>query len=172
MRIVRAAAVGAVLLTGLGGSSARAQDTRFGTFAFEDTVRVPGTAEAAFDAFVNVNAWWDHRFSESPARFFIEPKPGGGFWELFDNKGNGVRHATVIYVQRPSTLRMEGPLGLSGNAVQMVFTLQFSPVDDSTAVYLDVHVAGEVRPEWPAAVKQVWRHFMERYQAYVTGRLE
>jgi hypothetical protein len=169
MGIVKTALLCAVSLAGLATRIAEAQEVSYGTFAFQDSVRVPGSTEAAFDAFVDVNAWWDHRFSENPAKFFIEPRAGGGFWELFDEQGNGVRHATVIYVQRPHTLRLEGPLGLSGNAVQMVFTLQFSPVADSTAVHLDVHAAGEVRPEWPAGVKQVWRHFMERYQAHVAG---
>lgn len=150
--------------------AARAQETPYGAFAFRDSVTVPGAPSAAFDAFVDVNAWWDHRFSERPARFYIEPKAGGGFWELFDEQGNGVRHAEVIYVQRPEILRMEGPLGLSGSAIQMVFTLRFSPAGDSTAVRLEVHAAGEVHPGWPDTVRGVWRHFLERYAAYVSGR--
>jgi len=179
MGVVPSAAVCAALLAVAVAASAGAQEVPYGAFAFQDSVRVPGSAEAAFDAFVNVNAWWDHRFSESPARFYIEPRAGGGFWELFDAKGNGVRHATVIYVQRPEILRMEGPLGLSGNAIQVVFTLSFTPVMDSaavaldsTTVHLDLHAAGEVQPGWPGIVRQVWRHFLERYQAYVLGRLE
>jgi hypothetical protein len=172
MGFVPRSALCAALLALAVAASARAQEVPYGAFSFQDSVRVPGSAEAAFDAFVDVNAWWDHRFSTSPARFYIEPRAGGGFWELFDEQGNGVRHATVIYVQRPETLRMEGPLGLSGNAIQVVFTLSFSLVGDSTTVHLDVHAAGEVQPGWPGIVRQVWRHFLERYQAYVAGRLE
>lgn len=156
-----------------GPSGAAAQDAACGVFVFHDSVTVPGSAEQAFDGFVDVNAWWDHRFTESPARFFLEPKAGGGFWELFDGEGNGVRHAEVIYVQRPEVLRMEGPLGLSGNAIVMVFTLQFSERGDSTVVALDVHGAGEVHEGWPDLVRSVWRHFLvERYQPFMEGRLE
>jgi hypothetical protein len=153
-------------------AAAAAQEAAYGTFVFHDTVTVPGTAAAAFDRFVDVNAWWDHKFSQSPARFFIEPRAGGGFWELFDEGGNGVKHAEVIYVQRPGILRMEGPLGLSGNAIQLVCTLQFTARGDSTVVALEVHGAGEVRAEWPGLVRSVWRHFLvERYKPYSEGRL-
>jgi hypothetical protein len=148
------------------------QEVPYGAFVFADSVMVPGAAERAFDAFVDVNAWWDHRFSESPARFYIEPKAGGGFWELFDDQGNGVRHATVIYVQRPSILRMEGPLGLSGNALQMVYTLSFTPAGDSTMVGLEVHGAGELHAGWTDIIQRTWHHFLaERFKPYVEGRL-
>jgi len=165
-----ALAVGAVVIA---VGAVQAQEVPYGAFVFRDSVTVPGGAERAFDAFVNVNAWWDHKFSEKPARFYIEPKAGGGFWELFDEGGNGVRHATVIYVQRPDILRMEGPLGLSGNAIQLVSTLEFTPRGDSTAVSLELHGAGEVREGWPELVRSVWHHFLaERYKPYVEGRLD
>ena len=129
-------------------------------------------SEAAFNRFVDVNAWWDHKFSETPARFYIEPKAGGGFWELFDDRGNSVKHAEVIFVRRPSPLRTEGPLGLSGNAVQQVFTLAFAGRGDSTVVSLEVHLAGELQAGWRELVQQVWHHFLaERYKAYCEGRL-
>ena len=153
-------------------SGVEAQETPYGAFVFRDSVTVPGSAARAFDAFVDVNAWWDHRFSETPARFFLEPKAGGGFWELFDDQANGVRHAEVIYVQRPEILRMEGPLGLSGNAIHLVFTLEFAEREDSTLVVLETHGAGEVREGWPRLVQSVWHHFLaERYKPYVEGRL-
>jgi len=155
------------------GEAVRGQEVPFGAFVFRDSVTVSGPAERAFDAFVNVDAWWDHRFSEKPARFYIEPKVGGGFWELFDADGNGVRHATVLYVRRPTVLRMEGPLGLSGNAIQLVFTLEFTPRGDSTVVSLETHGAGEVHEGWPDLVRSVWHHFLaERYKPYVEGRLD
>jgi hypothetical protein len=161
-----------VLGLGLGVGEATGQEPAYGAFVFHDTVTVPGTSAAAFDRFVDVDAWWDHRFSENPVRFYIEPKPGGGFWEIFDDQGNGVRHAEVIYVQRPGILRMEGPLGLSGNAIQLVVTLEFTARGDSTVVALEVHGAGEVRERWPQVVRSVWHHFLaERYKPYSDGRL-
>jgi hypothetical protein len=152
-------------------AAAAAQGAAYGAFAFHDTVTVPGAPEAAFDRFVDVNAWWDHKFSAAPARFYLEPKAGGGFWELFDDRGNGVRHAEVIYVQRPGILRIEGPLGLSGHAIQLVATLRFTAQADSTVVALEVHGAGQVHEGWPELVRSVWHHFLaERYKPYSEGR--
>ncbi len=160
-------------LTAMPAAPVAAQASSYGTFAFHDTVTVPGDAGTTFDRFVDVNAWWDHRFSEAPARFYIEPKPGGGFWELFDEAGNGVRHAVVIAVQRGALLRMEGPLGLSGKALHMVYSIGFTARGDSTMVSLEVRGAGELDPAWPAVVQGVWHHFLaERFKPYAEGRLE
>jgi hypothetical protein len=133
---------------------------------------VPGGPEDTFDAFVDVDAWWDHRFSESPAQFHVEPRPGGGFFEIFDDGGNGVRHATVIVADRGKLLRMEGPLGMSGYALHMVYTLEFEGLEDSTRVRLDVRGAGELDPAWPGVIQGVWHHFLaERFLPFMAGEL-
>lgn len=94
---------------------------RYDIFSFDKEVTLPGTPEQIFDAATgDISGWWDHSFSEKPKKFFIEAKPGGGFWEIFDDEGNGVLHATVIYSQRGKMIRFDGPLGLSGRAVQIV----------------------------------------------------
>ena len=160
-------------LTAVAVTPAAAQTPPFGAFAFVDSVTVPGEPGAVFDQFVSVDAWWDHRFSEAPAQFYIEAKPGGGFWELFDDAGNGVRHATVIAVQRGAMLRMEGPLGMSGKALHMVHSLDFTRQGDSTLVHLEVRGAGELDPEWPGLIQGVWHHFLaERFKPYAEGRLD
>lgn len=90
--------------------------------------------------------------------------------EAFDDKGNGAWHATVIYAERPKRLRFNGPLGLSGSAVDVVTSLDFEPTDRGTRVKLSVHAAGEYHKDWPAAVEGVWRHFLvERFLPYVTA---
>ncbi len=53
----------------------------------------------------DTNDWWDHSFAENPEKLFIEARPGGGFYEIFDTQGNGARHATVIYAERGKMLR-------------------------------------------------------------------
>ncbi len=32
------------------------------------------------------SAWLDHSFSDKPLKIFIEARPGGGFYEIFDRK--------------------------------------------------------------------------------------
>jgi len=144
----------------------------YGAFTFKDSVQVPLSPTGAFDAFLQVDEWWDHRFSQNPARFYIEAKPGGGFFEVFDESGDGVKHAEVIFVERGKTLRMRGPLGLSGFALDMVYTLEFQAFDSGTWVVLEVRGAGELQEGWPETVQGVWHHFLvERFGPWAGGTL-
>ncbi len=143
---------------------------KYDVFSFEKEVTLPGTPEDIYDAATgDISAWWDHSFSENPVEFIIEPYPGGGFWEIFDEEGNGVLHATVIYADRGKILRFVGPLGLSGKAINIVISYDFQPVgEDSTLFKVSVHAAGEVEEGVPAIVESVWDHFIfERFKPYV-----
>lgn len=155
------------------GQDAQRPETRpYGSFAFKDSVQVPLSPGEAFDRFLQVDAWWDHRFSENPSRFYIEAVPGGGFYEIFDDSGNGVKHAEVIFVDRGKTLRLRGPLGLSGFALDMVYTLEFQASETGTWVRLDVRGAGELEEGWATSVQGVWRHFLaERFLPFAQGTL-
>ena len=143
---------------------------KYDVFSFDKEVTLPGTPETIFDAVTgDISGWWDHSFSDSPKKFFIEARPGGGFWEIFDEKGNGVLHATVIYSDRGKILRFNGPLGLSGKAIQVVTTYTFNPVSsDSTMFKVSVHAAGEVDEGVPEIVESVWNHFIfEQLKLYI-----
>jgi uncharacterized protein YndB with AHSA1/START domain len=145
-------------------------DVRYDVFSFEKEVILPGTPEIIFDAVTgDISGWWDHSMSENPKAFYIDPFPGGGFYEIFDDEGNGVLHATVIYADRGKLLRFDGPLGLSGMAIQFVTTYQFDPVGtDSTLLKVSVHAAGEMNETIPSIVESVWEHFIfEQLEPYV-----
>lgn len=144
--------------------------SRYNIFSFEKEVTLPGTPVQIFDAATgDISGWWDHSFSENPKKFFIEAKPGGDFYEIFDDEGNGVLHATVIYSKRPEMIRFDGPLGLSGRAVQVVTTYKFSESGkDSTLMKVSVHGSGEMEEGMPAIVEKVWEHFIfERFKPYI-----
>jgi hypothetical protein len=158
---------GAVLLASvvLSPGSARADKRVLSSGAFEVVQRVelPGSPEVIFDAVTgDISGWWDHTFSGDPARLYIEPKVGGGFWELFDEEGNGVRHAVVIGCERGKMLRLEGPLGFAGHALSMVHTFDFNAIDggERTELVVTVHGAGELEEGWVEAVEGVWHHFI------------
>jgi len=140
-------------------------------FSFQHQVTVPVEPASAYDlATGDISDWWDHTMSEHPVQLCIEPRVGGSFWELFDDAGNGVRHAAVTYAQRGQRLRLEGPLGLAGNAIQLVSTYDFAPsAAGGTTLTLTVNAAGQILPEWPGLVSQVWQHFLTRYQEYVVA---
>ena len=149
------------------------RDLTSGAFEVKHIITLPGTPEAVFDAVTgDISQWWDHSFSESPLKFYIEPRPGGGFYEIFDEQGNGVKHAEVILCDRGKILRFDGPLGLSGMAIKVVSTYELEPEgSDSTRFTLTVHAAGESKEGLAEIVDKVWYHFLfERLKPYLINR--
>jgi uncharacterized protein YndB with AHSA1/START domain len=143
---------------------------RFIDFSLDQELVLPGPPEEIWDAMTgDISGWWDHSFSEKPKKLYIEPKPGGGFYEIFDDAGNGALHATVIYAERGKRLRLNGPLGLSRMPLEMVYTLDLEPVDaGQTRLKLHVHGGGPIDANTIEAVKKVWNHFLvERFKPYI-----
>jgi hypothetical protein len=156
-------------------STAQEAKARYDVFSFEKQITLPGTTTQIYDAITgDISGWWDHSFSEKPYKLYIDAVPGGGFYEIFNAGGDGVKHATVIYSDRGKMLRFDGPLGLSGKAVQMVTTCVFTAAgSDSTTLKLAVHGAGEVDEGLPAIIESVWHHFLvERFKPYVEGGMK
>lgn len=144
-------------------------------FSFQKEVTLPGTPNDIWNIVTgDISGWWDHSFYDKPVKFYIDPKPGGGFWEIFDEEGNGVLHATVIYADKGKLLRFEGPLGLSGKAIQVVTTYQFeSSGNDSTKFIVSLNAAGQVEEGIPAIVEKVWDHFIfDRLEPFVNSNYQ
>jgi hypothetical protein len=166
----RIVASAALALMFAGGALADHKPISTGAFEITNRVILPGTPEEIFDVVTgDISAWWDHTVSESPVKLYIEPKPGGGFWEIFDEDGNGVLHATVTAADRGKLLRFVGPLGLAGNGIEMTHTYEFSKVDDNnTVLKLTVRAHGHVEQGWAETVDGVWQHFLhEQLKPYV-----
>lgn len=142
----------------------------YGAFSINHEIQLPGKPEDIYDAITGeISDWWDHSFSEKPEKFYIDAKPGGGFYEIFDESGDGVLHATVIAAQRGKLLRFDGPLGLSGKAIKLVTTYDFKTIgSDSTLLKVTVKCSGEYDPSWPSLVENVWKHFIfEQFKPYI-----
>ena len=140
-----------------------------GGFEVTHQLVVAGTPTQVFDMITgDLKPWWDHTFIEHPTALYVEPWPGGGFYEIFDGVGNGVRHAMVTWAERGRRLRLEGPLGLAGNGVVFVSTYDLSAQGtDSTAIHFKSSFAGKVEKGWAGSVDGVWEHFLfERLKAY------
>lgn len=149
-----------------------AESVDTGGFAFTIARTVPGSPRATYDALTgDISGWWDHTFSGNPYRLYIEARPGGGFYELFDESGDGVRHAVVTAAERGALLRFEGPLGLAGHALHMVATYELAEVGlegASTELTVTVRAAGEMQEGWAETVEDVWHHFIdERFVPYM-----
>jgi len=153
------------------GSSAQAEVKllAYGGYSIELEVILPVSPNVAYDAATgDIGAWWDHSFSQHPKRLYIEAKPGGGFYEIFDDTGNGVQHAVVNYADRGKLLRFTGPLGFSGNALDAVITYEFKPEGNGTRMHVTVNMVGQISNEDAQAADQVWHHFIaDRLKAYI-----
>ncbi|MCT4644483.1 MAG: hypothetical protein N4A74_05795 [Carboxylicivirga sp.] len=138
------------------------------SFSFVIETILPGTSIKVYDHLTgDISAWWDHTFTNNPSKLYIEAKPGGGFYEIFDESGDGVRHAVVTGAHRGKLLRMEGPLGLAGHALTLVTTYHLSEQNDSTILKVEVHGSGEFNKEWPEVIENVWNHFIiEQFKPY------
>lgn len=164
-----------LLLTLSVGCSRGTKEGQAGTFQFEMNFDYPGDPGFVYDHLTgDISAWWDHSFSQHPYKLYIEPKPGGGFYEIFDESGDGARHASVILARRGEMLRMEGPLGLSGTALTLICTYSLqSSGEDGTLLTLQVNGSGEFAKETPEVVRQVWEHFLwEQFRPYIAEKYE
>jgi uncharacterized protein YndB with AHSA1/START domain len=148
---------------------AETKELKTGAFQVHQELILPASREAVFDAVTgDISGWWDHSFSAHPKKLYVEPKPGGGFWEIMNDRGDGVLHATVIYSERGKTLRFRGPLGFSGQAVDVVTTYEFLPDPTGTKLRLTCNVAGQVEDGEDKIVDSVWHHFLfERLKPYI-----
>jgi len=145
------------------------------TFQFEMNFIYPGTPGFVYDNLTgDISDWWDHSFSPNPLKIVLEAKPGGAFLEIFDESGDGAKHATVIFAKRGEMLRMEGPLGLSGTALTMVSTYTLSRSGSNTCnLKLNVSGSGEVEEGMPKIVEEVWEHFLwERFKPYIEKKYQ
>jgi hypothetical protein len=153
------------------GARGEVKSAAAGKFKIEQDLILAATPNEVYDAATgDISAWWDHSFSGHPKKLFIEAKPGGGFWEIFNDAGEGVKHATVIYAERGKMLRFEGPLGFSGTAMTMVTTYTLSADPAGTKFHLTVAATGDVDESTAKIVDQVWHHFLdERLKPYIAS---
>lgn len=144
-------------------------ETPVTSLSFGLSVTLPGSPEEVYDGITgDVSDWWDHRFSETPHSFVLEARPGGRFLEVFDESGDGVLHATVIYAHRGTRLRFAGPFGFSGRPVHSVITYEFEALaSDTTRLEVDVRTTGALESAEREALRRVWHHFIvDRFKPY------
>jgi uncharacterized protein YndB with AHSA1/START domain len=167
-RAILGVAVMAIIAT---GASAEVKSAGNGKFRIEQELVLPATPNEVFDAVTgDISEWWDRSLSPHPKKFYIEARPGGGFYEIFDDAGNGVLYATVTYADRGKTLRYTGPLGLYGYAAELVTTYEFNAEGTGTRFRLTVTAAGDADENAAAGVDRVWHHFLdERLEPYIVS---
>lgn len=160
-----------LLLSGAAAAETETFETR--SFRYSGSVALAATPAEVWEAVTgDIGGWWDHKFSEGEAAaFFIDPSPGGGFWEYFDEDGiAGVRHAEVIFSDGRGRLVFEGPLGFSGHAVDIVTTWEIVDAGEGKSrLDFAVSFSGAWKEGWQEALIGVEDHFMGRLQGYLAA---
>ena len=160
-----------VMAITVGTASADVKSAAKGNIRIEQELILPATPNEVYDAVTgDISGWWDHAFSGHPRKLYVEARPGGGVYEIFDDAGNGALHATVIYADRGKKLRYTGPMGFSGRAIDLVTSYELTAEGTGTKFHLTVAATGDVDEQIAAAVDGVWHHFLdERLKAYITS---
>ena len=150
-------------------AAAQIKETKLSGFTIEQEIVLPGSPADVYDAVTgDISPWWDHHFSESPKKLFIEARPGGGFYEIMNDAGDGVLHGTVIDAERGKRLRYTGPLAFSGRVADFAVTYDLAAVPEGTRFHLTVNFAGQLPDGVEKNVDAVWRHFLvERLKPYL-----
>lgn len=158
-----------MLVCMLGIAAGEIKQTKLASFTFDHEIVLPGSPAEVYEAITgDISPWWDHHLSEHPKKLFIEPKPGGGFYEIVNDAGDGILHATVIDAERGKRLRYSGPLGFSGSATEFVVTYDLKPDPAGTRLHLTANVAGQLNDGMEKTLDGFWHHFLfERLKPYL-----
>ncbi|MEO7723279.1 MAG: ATPase [Chthoniobacterales bacterium] len=111
----------------------------------------------AYDAFVNIGAWWNdaHSFSGAAKNISIEPKAGGCWCETLPD-GGSVRHMTVVHANPGAMLVFSGGLGpLQFMGVAGSMTVSFKAQGKGTHVSVVYAVGGYDRDNFKEISKGV-----------------
>jgi uncharacterized protein YndB with AHSA1/START domain len=111
-----------------GGAHAEVVESQAWGFTVRVTRVIAAPPAKVWATLVRPALWWssDHTFSHDAANLTLDPVAGGAWLERLPS-GGGVRHLTVVDVDPPSALRLEGALGpmqAMGAAGHLTFALK------------------------------------------------
>jgi DNA-binding transcriptional ArsR family regulator/uncharacterized protein YndB with AHSA1/START domain len=124
-------------------------------------VRVDAPPPKVFDTLLGIGDWWPHRFRDGSS-VALEPWVGGRFMEDFAD-GSGALYGTVVLLDRPSALRVSGPMGMTG-AVAGAWTVRCADDGEggrATRVTLEHSAYGDVDEDTRTAYTEGWGEVLD-----------
>ncbi len=143
-RILQVAAALTTALSFATGADAKVASQSATGFVVTHETDVTLDPKAAYEAFVNIGAWWSgaHSYSGDAKNISIDAKAGGCWCETLPN-GGSVRHMTVINAMPGAMLVFSGGLGpLQFMGVTGSMTIKFKAQGKSTHVTVVYAVGG------------------------------
>jgi uncharacterized protein YndB with AHSA1/START domain len=111
-----------------GAARCEVVDSQADGFTVRETATIASTPQKVWSVLIRPAAWWApaHTFSHDARNLTLDAKAGGAWMESLPS-GGGVRHMVVIYIDPPTTLRLEGAMGpmqAVGAMGHLTFTLK------------------------------------------------
>jgi len=117
-------------------AAAEVVDSQPDGFTVKETAAIAAPPAKVWAALIRPASWWssEHTNSQDARNLSLEPKAGGAWTETLPG-GGGVRHMVVVYIDPPSTLRLEGALGpLQAFGASGHLTITLKPKGEATDV--------------------------------------
>ena len=108
----------------------------------EQEVRINAPAAQVFDSLLDVNSWWNRRYSNTSAALVLEDKIGGRFYELFQGE-EGALYGIVTHLEQGKQLIVSGSIGMSA-AITALIQFDLEAQGDSTLVKLSHRAIGQI----------------------------
>ena len=143
-------------------------------FEVRHSVNVVIPQQKAFDAFSRIQDWWskDHTYSGDASHLSLQLRPGGCFCESLD-KGGGIEHMRVIYVQPGERAVLTGSLGpLLYEATAGVMDVKVERIAGGSRITMDYRASGFAKggaAELAPIVDKVLGDQMKRLRIYAAG---
>ncbi|MBI3992196.1 MAG: helix-turn-helix domain-containing protein [Candidatus Lambdaproteobacteria bacterium] len=142
------------------------QMARFNQFQIEQQIRIKAPAAVVFKAITkDIGKWWAFRTLGDDAVIKLEPKAGGRFYEE-DGAGKSALWGTVVYLEAPVTIRMQGALGMSGLAISH-YSYTLEDKGQETVVKLSHLCMGDATEQARKNYAGGWKTLGEKLKAYV-----
>ena len=139
------------------------------SFHIAQEVTIEAPREAVWKALTgNIGQWWAFRLTDESAEMSLDARIGGIFMEHRGN-GEGAIWGTVIYLKKAEILRLSGPLGMIGRAVNSVYCYELEDRAGNTLIKLTHSAFGDIDPEHGPDHEKGWRTLLD---TYLKGYLE
>jgi len=138
-------------------------------------ITIEAQPEQVFSALTTgVSMWWGNLYleREDASDLVMEPKIGGRFYERWgrdnhDNKGSLL--GTVIAIEKPKLLRLQGPFGMTSVSSVGLVSIELHRLHDGTHLKFLFNAHGDFDEATKLRYGRGWHDLLGRLKFFVEG---
>lgn len=137
----------------------------------EQEIHVDAPVEKAYEALLDINGWWLHRYSDMPNSLRLEATVGGRFWETRDGSDkNGILWGWVSSIEPNDHIVFSGNIGMQGAILGNV-TLCTNPQEDGTTIVTLSHeFIGTVPEGYADGFVTGWQRSLQDLKKFIESK--